>query len=215
VTHRWGPTTLIQFEDFGNSNAFRLLDKYRERFCTFNDDIQGTAAVALAGVYTALKVKDAKIKKLNDHIFLMYGAGSAGVGIANLLASGIVEETGKTIEEARKHIWLVDSTGLVFKGRKSGRMDESKALYTHPWDKGEITDLAKIVEAVGATAILGVSGTPKTFNKEVCQALKKTIIARSSFQCPIRPVNQNALQNKPMHGRTINAFLQAVRHFLK
>ena len=111
------------------------------------DDIQGTAAVAVAGVYSALRVKGC-IDKLADHTFLMFGAGSAGVGISNLIVAAICKESGRKPEEARKQIWLVDSRGLVFKDRKSGGITSLKENYAHEWNGGEIKDLDKIVEAV-------------------------------------------------------------------
>merc|ERR1719245_127337 len=169
-TYRWGPATLLQFEDFGNANAFRLLEKYKDQFCTFNDDIQGTAAVALAGVYSALRVKGC-INKLADHTFVMFGAGSAGVGISNLIASAISKESGKLPSEARKQIWLVDSRGLVFKNRPSGGINKIKEKYAHEWDGGEIKDLDKIIEAVKGTALMGVSGQGQTFNEMTCKAV--------------------------------------------
>jgi len=172
-TYRWGPHVLLQFEDFGNVNAFRLLQKFKNEFCTFNDDIQGTAAVALAGIYSALRIKGC-ISKLSDHVFVMFGAGSAGVGIANLIVSAICKESGdncKLPEEARKQIWLVDSRGLVFANRASGGITDTKAPFAHEWSGGEIKDLDAIVRAVKGTALLGVSGQGQTFNEATCKAV--------------------------------------------
>ena len=136
----------------------------------YSDDIQGTAAVALAGVYSALRVKGG-ISKLSDHVFVMFGAGSAGVGISNLIVSAIAKESGKLPSEARKQIWLVDSRGLVFKDRASGGVTKLKEAYAHEWDGGEIKDLDKIVEAVKGTCLMGVSGQGQTFNELTCKAL--------------------------------------------
>eukprot|EP00494_Astrolonche_serrata_P024883 UN25143 len=161
----WGKTVLLQFEDFGNANAFRLLEKYKDRFCVFNDDIQGTASVALAGLYAATKITKTK---LSDTVFVFFGAGSAGIGIAELIATAICqEEKNVKIEEARKNIWLVDSKGLIFKGRE--RLNGLKPRYAHEWKGGEMKDLAEIVKALKATALIGVSGQAKVFTADVCK----------------------------------------------
>ena len=157
------PHVMVQFEDFGNSNAFRLLEKYRDRYCTFNDDIQGTASVTLAGIYSALRMIG---RKLPDQKLLFLGAGEAAIGIGELAVSAMVEQ-GISEKEAVNRCWFVDSKGLVVAGRTD--LAEHKRRFAHdfPFHK----DLAAAVEALRPTALIGASGQPKTFTPEILQAM--------------------------------------------
>jgi len=167
VQRRWGPTTLIQFEDFGNRNAFRLLQKHKNSFCTFNDDIQGTASVAVAGLYSAIRIAGTK---MSEQTIVMFGAGSAGLGIADLICTAMSEDDGITMEEARKRVYLVDSRGLVVKGRSTGGISKEKERYAHAFPK-EIKALDEIVKETKATCLIGVSGQPKVFNEATCKQM--------------------------------------------
>ncbi len=157
------PGVLLQFEDFGNSNAFRLLEKYRDRLCTFNDDIQGTGSVALAGVLSALRLTGGK---MSDHRVLFLGAGEAGMGIADNIVAVLLEE-GLTKAEARQRIWFVDSKGLIVKGREG--LVEHKLNYAH--DHAPCADLLSAVKAIKPTMLIGVSGQPRTFTEEIVKTV--------------------------------------------
>ena len=159
------PKACIQLEDFGNTNAFRLLHHYRNRACTFDDDIQGTAGVALAGVYSALRITG---DKLSDHKFLFLGAGEAGIGIGDLIVTGLMAE-GISEAEARLKCWFVDSKGLVVKSRTD--LVEHKLPYAH--DHVPVTDFLAAVESLKPTALIGVSGMPRTFTKQVVEAMAR------------------------------------------
>jgi malate dehydrogenase (oxaloacetate-decarboxylating)(NADP+) len=157
------PKALFQFEDFGTANAFGLLEKYRDRICTFNDDIQGTGAVALAGLYSALKITDGKLK---DQTILFFGAGEAGIGIGNVVVPAMTAE-GLTEEEARNRCWYVDSEGLVVKGRKN--LAPHKKVFAH--EREPIFDLLSAIKALKPTVIIGASAKPKTFTREILEAM--------------------------------------------
>lgn len=157
------PGTLIQFEDFSNLNAFRLLRRYRDKVCTFNDDIQGTAGVTLAGIYSALRITG---QRLSDQTILFLGAGEAGIGIGDLISSAMVDE-GLSDEQARLKCWFVDSRGLVVKSRDN--LQEHKLAYAH--DHEFLPDLLSAVEDIRPTILVGVSGQPQTFTQPVVEAM--------------------------------------------
>jgi malate dehydrogenase (oxaloacetate-decarboxylating)(NADP+) len=157
------PGVLIQFEDFANQNAFRLLHKYRDCACVFNDDIQGTAAVALAGIFSALRVTGGS---LVDQRLLFLGAGEAATGIADLVVSAMVAQ-GCPEPEARRRNWLVDSRGLVVKNR--AELAEHKLPYAH--EHAPVSDFLAAIRALKPTAIIGVSAVGGTFTPEVLQAM--------------------------------------------
>jgi malate dehydrogenase (oxaloacetate-decarboxylating)(NADP+) len=159
------PGALVQFEDFANVNAFRLLERYRDRHCTFNDDIQGTGAVALAGLYSALRITGGQ---LSDQTVLFLGAGEAAVGIANLIVAAMASE-GLSEEQARGRCWLVDSGGLVVKSRAG--LAGHKLPYAH--HHAPQPDLLTAIEALHPTAIIGVSGQPGTFTQPVLAAMAR------------------------------------------
>jgi malate dehydrogenase (oxaloacetate-decarboxylating)(NADP+) len=157
------PGILIQIEDFGNRNAFRLLNKYRGNTCLFDDDIQGTGSVAVAGLLAAIRITGGR---LADQRVLFLGAGEAGIGIADVFVSALREE-GMPEDEARKHCWFVDSRGLLCAGRD--HISEHKRPYAH---EHEYTDnLLDAVKSLQPTALLGLSGQPQAFTKNVIEAM--------------------------------------------
>jgi len=157
------PNVLIQLEDFGNINAFRLLQQYRNQVCLFDDDIQGTGAVAISGIIGALRITGGD---LADQKILFLGAGEAGIGIADVFVAALGEQ-GVSPEQARKQCWFVDTKGLLVADRKN--LPEHKKPYAH--EHPHIGDFLGAVETLKPTAILGLSGQPSSFTKDIVEAM--------------------------------------------
>lgn len=157
------PLACLQFEDFGNANAFALLHRYQQRICTFNDDIQGTAGVTLAGLYSAARLSGRPLKDLR---ILFYGAGEAGIGIGDLIVDALVAE-GVPLETARRQCWFVDSKGLVVKSRADLVEHKLRFAYDHP----PVRELGAAIEALKPHALIGVSGMAAAFTEPVVRAM--------------------------------------------
>lgn len=159
------PGCCIHFEDWAGVDAVRLLAKYRDRVCCYNDDIQGTAGVALAGVLSALRVTGGK---LSDQRVLFLGAGSAGIGIANLIASAMMLE-GLSEAQARARISLFDINGLIEPSRKD--LFDFQKPYAH--EHAPSRDFAGTIESLKPTVLIGVSTQGKAFTQKVVEAMAK------------------------------------------
>ncbi len=164
VTARF-PRVVLQFEDFGNANAFRLLAKYRDRICTFNDDIQGTAAVVLAGLLSAMPLAG---KAFTDGVWLFLGAGEAGLGIGQLIVAALAAQ-GIPEAEARKRCWYFDSKGLITSERAD--LSEHKRAFAHEHEP--MTDFEAAVRTLKPTGILGASGVPGSFSRGIIEAISE------------------------------------------
>ena len=169
------PNAIFQWEDFLKGNAIKQLQRFRDKLCTFNDDIQGTAGVVLSGLYSALRITK---KPMRDQRVVFAGAGASAQGISDLLVSAMVED-GLSRADAIKRIWTTDSKGLVTKARTN--LEDFKATYARDMaevanykvkDREKIT-LAEVVENVKPTILIGTSGTPGTFTQEVVSLMAK------------------------------------------
>jgi malate dehydrogenase (oxaloacetate-decarboxylating) len=166
------PDVFLQWEDFGKTKARCNLDQYQDKICTFNDDIQGTGAVAMAAILNASKLTHIQ---LSDHRVLIFGAGTAGCGIADRIYEWMIKE-GLSSQEARSRFWLMDSQGLITNDREN--LDYFKASYARPqeesqnWDKkSKITSLLDVVCNVKPTILIGTSAVNNAFDIEVIKAM--------------------------------------------
>jgi malate dehydrogenase (oxaloacetate-decarboxylating) len=176
VKRRW-PHILLQWEDFAGSNASRLLEKYRDQLCTFNDDIQGTAAVTTATILAAVTATGTPLREQRIGVF---GFGSAGIGIANLLLAAMKQD-GLSEEEARKRFYGIDRYGLIIEGGKGLRPEQK--LYVRSksdvagWTLSRTDEipLQDVVRNAGLTVLIGVSGQAGTFAEEIAREMAKHV----------------------------------------
>ena len=156
------PPALVQFEDFLTPNAYALLNAYRDRMLCFNDDIQGTAAVALAGVYASTRITGSAYRDLR---IMFLGAGSAATGIADLMVSALVDE-GLSLDEARRRLWFVDLKGLVVKGRSD--LLPHNLPYAH--QEAQL-GFVEAIDALKPNVLIGATGAPGTFTRPVVERM--------------------------------------------
>ena len=163
------PKLYLHWEDFGRSNAANILEKYRKKIPTFNDDIQGTGIVTLGGLYGSLEISG---EKLTDQIYVCYGGGTAGAGIASRVLREMVNE-GLSEEEAYKHFFMVDKQGLLFDDmddltHEQRPFAKKRSDFTNA---EKLTDLLEVVKTVKATILVGTSTNPNSFTKEIVEAM--------------------------------------------
>ena len=177
AVHDCFPTALLQWEDFARHNARRLLERYRDRLCSFNDDIQGTGAVTLAGLLAAVKARG---ESLSEQRILMFGAGSAATGIADQILAAMVR-AGLSQQEARSKLWLIDIGGLIHDGR--GDLEAISAPFAQPrerifgWpvDPTRAITLGDVVKHLHPTVLIGTSAQPGAFTQDIVAEMARHV----------------------------------------
>lgn len=170
VFARW-PNAIVQFEDFKNPHAYDLLKKYRNQFRCFNDDIQSTGAVALAGLLSSLGARGLSYDNLAKEKIVCVGAGSAGIGVCDTIAAGMVAEGAvRTLEEAHSRFYVLDNNGLLGQGRDPKTLTTAQAPYVRKdMSSGQL--LLDVINQVRPTALLGLTGTGGLFTEDVVRAM--------------------------------------------
>jgi len=159
------PKCCVHFEDWTGVDAVHLLQRYRDKYCVYNDDVQGTAGIVLAGMINAAKIKG---KKLRDERYLFLGAGSAGIGLADLLCSAMVQE-GLTLKDAQEHVYMFDINGLLETTRTD--LVDFQTPYAHK--HAPTRDFVGAIESIKPTTIIGVSTVGGTFTQKVIEAMSR------------------------------------------
>ena len=159
------PKCCIHFEDWTGADAVHLLERYRDKYCVYNDDVQGTAGITLAGMINAAKLKGTKLK---NEKYLFLGAGSAGIGLANLLCSALVAQ-GMTLKEAQSRVYMFDINGLLESTRKD--LADFQKPYAH--QHSPTRDFAAAIESIKPTTIIGVSTIGGAFTQKVVESMSR------------------------------------------
>jgi malate dehydrogenase (oxaloacetate-decarboxylating)(NADP+) len=159
------PKCCIHFEDWTGTDAVHLLQRYRDKYCVYNDDVQGTAGITLAGMINAVKLKGTKLK---DEKYLFLGAGSAGIGLANLLCSALVQQ-GMTLKDAQSRVYMFDVNGLLESTRKD--LVDFQKPYAH--EHAPTRDFVAAIESIKPTTIIGVSTVGGAFTQKVVEAMSR------------------------------------------
>ncbi|CAD6213120.1 unnamed protein product [Miscanthus lutarioriparius] len=178
VHARW-PKAVVQFEDFQMKWAFGTLQRYRNRFCMFNDDVQGTAGVALAGLLGAVRAQGRPLQDFTNQKIVVVGAGSAGIGVLSMAKQAMLRMPGiHRTGEGHNQFWVLDKDGLITKARKD--LDSAVARFARGFGPDEVPDLpegaslVEVVKKVKPHVLLGLSGVGGIFNEEVLKAMKES-----------------------------------------
>ncbi|KAL6641279.1 hypothetical protein ACP70R_019460 [Stipagrostis hirtigluma subsp. patula] len=194
VHARW-PKAVVQFEDFQMKWAFETLQRYRNRFCMFNDDVQGTAGVALAGLLGAVRAQGRPLEDFNKQKIVVVGAGSAGIGVLNMAKQAMLRMPGiHRSGEGHNQFWVLDKDGLITKDRQD--LDPAVARFARGHGPDEIQDLhegaslVEVVKKVKPHVLLGLSGVGGIFNEEVLKAMKESDSPRPAIFAMSNPTTK-------------------------